>query len=226
MEEGVKFMIPKREYDIDVVFCLDLTGGAHYLLDQFKNSCLNIFDGIGSAFEEFDRSIRNFRVRIVGFRDFIDDEALLETEFFTLPEQTEEFMRVVDSLEACGGGDCPENGLEALALAIKSPWTANEGLKRHVICVITDAPALDFNARVVCPNYPVGMPKDTNELYEWYHTGVGTLDNRAKRLVLLAPKDYNWSEIGETWDNCCHIPVSTNSDIEEIFDRIGDIIRS
>lgn len=63
------------------------------------------------------------------------------------------------------------------------------------------------------------------ELYEWYHTGVGTLSDRAKRVILLDPQIYGWSDIGETWDNGYHIPITDNGNIEDIIDRIGDMIR-
>jgi len=217
-------MIPKREYNIDLVFCLDLTSDARCLIEQFKNKCLYMFEKIGVRYEENCRTIGEFRVRIIGFKDFIEDDALFETDFFTIPEQTEELMRVVNALENSGGGDEAENGLEALALALKSPWTQKAGFRRHVVCVITDAPALDFNERNNYPNYPSGMPKDMKEFYEWYHTGVGTLSNRAKRLILLAPDDFGWHEISETWDNCWYINIEDNSNIEEIFDSFGDMM--
>ena len=69
-----------------------------------------------------DKHIEQLRVKVIGFRDFYADGAKAIEElstFFNIPEE-EKFKATIDKLEAYGGGDKPGNGLEALALAMKS----------------------------------------------------------------------------------------------------------
>ena len=64
---------------------------------------------------------------------------MLVTNFFLLPQQAREFEACINSIHADGGGDIPEDGLEALAYAIRSPWTTEGEKQRHVIVVWSDA---------------------------------------------------------------------------------------
>ena len=61
-----------------------------------------------------------------------------------MPKQSFEFKKFVSSIEACGGGNGPENALEAIALALKSEWTTSGAKRRHVIFVFSDALALSL----------------------------------------------------------------------------------
>lgn len=45
-----------------------------------------------------------------------------ESQFFILPEEKQEFYNFVSQIKAGGGGDEPESGLEALALALRSDF--------------------------------------------------------------------------------------------------------
>ena len=55
----------------------------------------------------------------------------------------------VNGLIAEGGGDAPESGLEAVALAMNSPWTTAGDRRRQVIVVWTDQPAHPLDPSVV-----------------------------------------------------------------------------
>ena len=70
---------------------------------------------------------RQLRVRVVAFRDLVadGDAAVEESPFFALPDERARFSEFVGGLRAEGGGDAPESGLEAVALAINSPWTSD-----------------------------------------------------------------------------------------------------
>lgn len=214
----------KSDYAIDIVFCVDLTAGANDLLQQFKDNCLAIIDGIYKKIEQLKGPVGIVRTRVIGFRDFVDDEAIVESPFFELPKQESEYLQMIGLLESRGGGDLPENALEAIALALKSQWTQEGCFRRHIICVITDAPALDFSERKDCPGYPYGMPKDMGELTAWYQQGIGTLDLRARRFVLFAPEHHSWDTISQTWDHCVHFKLEHNEDITDYTDQLERII--
>ena len=83
---------------------------------------------------------------------------------------------------AFGGGDDPEDGLEALAYAIRSKWNTEGLKKRQLIVVWSDAPAHELGFGKSAENYPKKMAKDFNELTQWWgdkdNTGYTCADCR------------------------------------------------
>ena len=132
----------KMTYNVDMVFCIDCTGSMDNIIDIVKNNALNFYQDVTATMEKKHKHISQLRVRVVAFRDYLADgkDAMLVTNFFKLPEEAVDFERCVRSLQADGGGDDPEDGLEALAYAIKSKWDTEGMKKRQVIVVWTDAP--------------------------------------------------------------------------------------
>ena len=104
---------------------------------------------------------------------------------------------------ADGGGDDPEDGLEALAYAMKSDWSSQATKRRHVIVVWTDDGTHDLGFGKSAPNYPAGMARDFNELTAWWgsRTNPGVMDENAKRLIIFAPNKNSWNTISDNWNN-------------------------
>lgn len=202
----------------DIVYCIDITQSMIHTIDLVKRTAVTLHKDLQEIMRtNYQRSIKQLRVKVIGFRDFYADGqyALECSDFFTLPEQTGEFNDFVSGLEAKGGGDFPENSLEALALAMKSQWCTSADAsvrKRHIIILFTDASAHPFekNADNKPPTYPEGMPKDYSELIDWWN-GQGSLgdtnsvgmDQMAKRIGIFAPEGCEpWSIIEEDFTNC------------------------
>ena len=110
-------------YAVDIVFCIDATGSMTPIIDQVKANALRFYDDVQSNLTAKGKNVDQLRVRVIGFRDFAADgaAALDESPFFTLPDEQADFSAFVNGLVAEGGGDAPESGLEAVALAIDSP---------------------------------------------------------------------------------------------------------
>ena len=127
----------KMKYNVDIVFVIDATGSMSDLIDIVKNNAINFHSDIQTVMSKKGKTIQDFRIKVIAFRDYIADgeDAMLRTDFFNLPEETEAFKETVNSISAFGGGDEPEDGLEALAFAIRSQWTT-EGLKRRQLIVV------------------------------------------------------------------------------------------
>ena len=121
------------------------------------------------------------------------------------------FTEYVLGLKADGGGDEPENALEAIALAMKSDWvhaiSTNEKA-RNIIVVFTDASAHPFEKAQdgVTKFYPDNMLTSLEDLkmaWEGQNRLDGTgmidaymMDPQAKRLIVYSPLDsYPWNEI-------------------------------
>lgn len=206
-------------YNVDMVFCIDATGSMGGVLDMVKNNAISFYNDVTRAMAEKGKTIDKLRLRIIAFRDYLadGDDAMLVTDFFTLPDQTADFERCVRSIEAFGGGDDPEDGLEALGYAIRSKWDTQGMKKRQVIVMWTDAIPHDIGYARSAPNYPQKMASSFAELTSWWGDAQnpGYIDQRAKRLLLFAPGDSHWGAISDTWDNVIHFPSVAGRGLEE-----------
>ena len=205
-------------YNVDIVMCIDCTGSMKKLLNMVKENALNFYPNLVERCKEKDKHISGLRVRVIAFRDFVADgkHAISDSGFLHIPNQEMEFKEFVNQLNPKGGGDEPENGLEALAMAIKSNWTNDGDKNRHVIVVWTDASTHPLErAESRTPYYPPNMPKDLNELTDLWED-CQYMDDSAKRLVLFAPDAYAWSAIGNDWTNTMHHPAKAGEGLEDV----------
>lgn len=211
---------------VDIVFCIDVTASMAPVIDTVKNLTLDLYDDLIKVMRENNsRIVEQLRVKVIAFRDYYCDGpyAMKESDFYVLPNQRNEFHDFVASLEAKGGGDEPENALEAMALAMKSDWVKvhnpNTEKARNVVVIFTDASAhpLEKSADGVSEYYPVDMLKSYNELYEAW-CGQGScmddqdpyaMDKSAARLIIFAPEDsYPWSDMADDIDYAAVLPIS------------------
>jgi len=195
--------------NVDIVFVIDSTGSMQPLINKVKSLTLSFREELEKGLEKNKRKINNLRIKVIVFRDYyVDDEyAMKESEFFVLPEEKEAFHNFVSNITAGGGGDEPESGLEALALALRSDFVQEGDKKRHVIVLFTDASAHEFEKQEggIPANYPAKMFKNLGELYNAWGTGQDALgvsseftarmSKDAKRMVLFAPSLYPWNEM-------------------------------
>lgn len=200
------------------------------ILEAVKTHALAFHDDIRSALAAKDKEIDKLRVRIVGYRDFYVDGAasISESPFFELPDQVSGFAAEVKDLRPAGGGDEPESGLEALALAIRSEWTTEGTRQRQVIVVWSDASAhpLEKAAGKDLPHYPSGLPTTFDELTdEW--DGQSYMSATGKRLILFTPDAAGWSDISAHWENTIHFPSKGGQGLKDIdYSSILDTIAS
>lgn len=208
------------DYTVDMVFCIDATGSMEdfsgsstKIINLVKQHAVNFYNDLNYAMTSKNKSIRQLRVRVVAFRDYLadGDKAMLVTDFFNLPQQATEFEACINSITAQGGGDIPEDGLEALAYAIKSKWNNETAKKRHVIVVWTDAPTHALGVGKNSPYYPKGMPNDLSELSDWWDD----MNENSKRLIMFAPDDAYWNYISRNWDNVVHFPSAAGNGLAE-----------
>ena len=218
-------------YNVDIVMCIDATGSMGGLIDKVKKNALSFYSDLSNSMAAKGKNISNLRVRLVAFRDYLADgkQAMLQTDFLNLPAQDIQYKNFLDSITAFGGGDEPEDGLEALAYAIhNSKWTMDQGKHRHIIVVWTDAPTHPIGYGRSAPNYPPKMAANFDELTEWW----GDTDNpgfmpdqSAKRLLMFAPDAPYWNMVNENWDNNILYPSDAGNGMDETdYESILDVI--
>jgi hypothetical protein len=218
-------------YAVDIVFCIDVTGSMTPILDQVKANALRFYDDVQSNLTAKGKNIDELRVRVVAFRDIEADgeAALQESPFFALPTEQGGFSAFVNGLTAEGGGDAPESGLEAVALAMTSPWTTRGDRRRQVVVVWTDQPAHPLDASALPPELGGRVPADFSALTDLWEDPQGPLGSSSKRLILFAPDGPGWSDISGVWENVVHNPSQAGgglSDIDygTIIDSIGNSV--
>ena len=225
-------MAGHENYNIDIVMCIDGTGSMSPIIDEVKKNALNFYPNLEGAMTDAKKATGTVRMKCIVFRDYqCDEEPMRESPFFVLPDQAEELQTFVNSITANGGGDIPENALEAIATALKSDWTTEGGEnRRHVIVVFTDAPALSLGERADCPNYPTDLPKSLEELQAWWEGTSeefsGTYQRDAGRLIVFAPDDETWAQL-KPWDRCRLFSTGwgcADVDTETVIDKLTETV--
>jgi hypothetical protein len=218
-------------YAVDIVFCIDVTGSMTPIIDAVKANALAFYDDVQTNLTEKGKNVAQLRVRVVAFRDFVadGDAAIDESPFYPLPDERGAFSEFVNGLIAQGGGDAPENGLEAVALAINSPWTTVGDRRRQVIVVWTDQPAHPLNPANVPADLASRIPADFNALTDAWEDEQGRMGSSSKRLILFAPDGPGWSDISSVWENVVHNPSQAGGGLSEvdygtIIDSIGNSV--
>lgn len=208
------------KYNVDIVMCIDCTGSMGGLLDTVKTNALKFYPDLKNACEEKDKNIDQLRIKVIAFRDYNADGAdgMHETEFFSIPDQEAEFKNYISGLCPDGGGDEPENGLEAVAIAMNSDWTKGGDRRRHIIIVWSDASAHPLESPITKNGfYPSNMPANFNDFTDWWEDEQGGKMNKsAKRLLIFAPDATPWTEMGLNFGNAIHYPAKAGEGLSDV----------
>ena len=205
-------------YSVDLVLCIDATGSMGTSIDRVKEHALKFYADLQHALAEKKKIVDTLRLRVIAFRDYAadGDQSMVMSDFFVLPGDQESLARFVRGIEATGGGDEPEHGLEALVYAIRSPWTSEGTRRRQVIVVWTDASTHALGAHRGHSNYPKDIPEDFNALTDLWDGQSSPLQRAAKRLVLFAPDAAFWNDISTYWDQVVHFPSKAGQGLADI----------
>lgn len=218
--------------NVDVVFCIDGTGSMAPCIESVKANARRFHLEFVSAMTDMGSEIDSMRVKVIVFRDYRDDgeRAMEQSPFFELPTDAADFEKFLTDVSANGGGDAPENGLEALYYAMKSDFTT--GAKdRQVIVLFTDSEALDLKKRASEANYPADMADEAGLIETWACTGKIAQDSsfklreRNKRLVMFAPEGTKYKSLKSKLNRSVFEPVNMAEGLGDIdFKEIIKII--
>jgi hypothetical protein len=202
------------KYAVDLVMCIDGTGSMGHLIEQVKSSALKFYQQLEAEMTKQTKKIDQLRTRVIVFRDYWHDPAdqvMQCSEFFDLRSQSSDYANFVSKIEADGGGDEPENGLEAIGLALKSNWEKGDfSRQRCVVVVYTDASTHSLEKLPKPSHYPNNIPKTFDELTDYWHE----MPRSAKRLLLFAPDAEPWTVMG-SWENTIHYVSEAGQGLEE-----------
>lgn len=210
-------------YDVDIVLCIDGTGSMSPVIDLVKKNSLNLPNDIIRVAADKDKVIDNLRIRIIVFRDYLSDGkyCMQESDFFALPEEKKDLHDTIAGIIASGGGDEPEDALEALAYAMASDWqpTRQGARRRQIISVWTDASAHKLGFGNSSAYYDKDfLPNDFEELTDWWgdeNNELRRMDDISKRLALFAPSVEPWTILARCWNNVFLVPTDAGKGMHE-----------
>ena len=82
------------EFYTDFVICIDATASMAPYLDEVKANALSILQKYVEGVEESGYTLEQLRIKVIAFRDYKYDEVpMVESAFFTLPEERDAFER-------------------------------------------------------------------------------------------------------------------------------------
>lgn len=214
--------------NIDLVFCIDGTGSMAPYIEAVKSNARRFHKEFAAEMTKRNSDIDSMRIKVIVFRDYHDDgdDSMTESPFFELPADTAEFEKYLSGVSAFGGGDGPENGLEALYYAMKSDFVTGSK-DRQVIVLFSDADALALKQREGEACYPADMVDDDGLLETWMcmQTHSSRLRERNKRLVIFAPEGTKYKELKSKLNRSIFEPVSMSDGLSDIdFENIIKII--
>ncbi len=206
-------------YHVDIVMCIDNTGSMDKLIQLVKNNALSFYSDLNDVCATFGKKVVDSRLRVISYGDLME-KPIVESGFLEIPSQSADFKNFVNGIVASGGDDEPEDGLEALAMAIDSKWNNSTKHCRHIIIVYTDASCHELGFCRHSPYYPSGMPADFSDLTRQW---LG-MDPESSRLILFAPTTKHWSRMNSNWPNVYMRPLSDviGGGYEEVLKAISN----
>ena len=216
---------------IDIVFCIDGTGSMKPCLESIKENAVKFYSQLVEQMTDMGSAIDMLRVKLIIFRDYAQkdkEKAMVQSRFFELPDENDEFMQFLAGIRAEGGCGQDANGLEALYYAMTSDFIATGPKDREVIVMFADTTALRLGRRKKVEGYPEDMIDKEGLFKIW----VGAdqmhptkLKERNKRLVIYAPSGTVYEELQPLLNRSCFEPVESGKGLAEIsFDTVLRII--
>jgi hypothetical protein len=117
---------------VDIVFVLDITESMQPYIDAVKQNIIQFVNDLAS-------NNRDYRLGLVTFEDYVvsaypDCNCAYRNQ---MTSDVHQFIGWVGSLHAGGGGDIPEDQLDALDYAAKFPFRPDA---QGIVIIVTDAP--------------------------------------------------------------------------------------
>lgn len=217
------------DYDVDIVLCIDATGSMAPVIETVKARAVQLPDDLMEEMRRKGKHVSNLRIKVIAYRDiFHDADPFSESDFFSMPDERSRLQAFVSTISADGGGDEPESGLEAVALALRSEWANRAPKRRHLVVVFTDASShpIEHNAGRLPAAYADQIPSTMGELIDlWDGAQTSQLSRAGRRLVLFAPEATPWPDIQEDWEQVLHFPSQAGEGLADFeYDEILDLI--
>lgn len=141
-------MSPQEQLNVKICFVMDCTASMGRWIREAKTKMVELVDRVR---EHHPRT--NIRVGFIGYRDYGDEEPLIEIPF----QNAQDTMIQIRPIHAEGGDDEAEDVAHGLFRALHMDWS-DAAVK--IVFHIADAPAhgIAFHPPIVSDRYPRGDP--------------------------------------------------------------------
>src|SRR5579863_1608993 len=208
---------------VDIVFVLDITESMQPYIDAVKQNMINFAQDLAS-------NNRDYRLGLVTFEDYVVSaypDCRCEYQK-TMTSDVQKFISWVGTLHAGGGGDIPEDQLDALAYASTLPFRPEA---QGIVILITDAPphvAGDGPDRSGDSAYREHHPDPNADVTEeTADTVAAKLQKNALTLYAVAPPPFiapQYYQIVQTTHGKLYNIVSEQDRFSELVREIGHSI--
>ena len=214
-------------YAVDLAFCIDRAARMRSVLDATANIASSLPARLQERMAVKNKAIRQLRVRFVMFSAPGNARVPVDsTRFYLLPQEADEFTRLVGHLTVpVGSGDGPSLALDALAMAVASPWDRQHDKRRHIVVLWTNWASVPLGT---APAIFGDAPRTMDDLNAMWGDEVdeGLMEFAAKRLLVFGPDLFPWSDISELFENCIWVKSEagvgmTGADFDLVFDQIA-----
>ena len=188
----------------DIVFCFDSTGSMNRCISAVKYHVNRFFEGLAAI----GNCQPDWRVRIMGYRDFEFDEEYLinDNPFVSTLEEVKQQFWTVEPKEFCGG-DNPESTIDGIWYAMcKTEWR-NDCHKS--IVVFTDAVPKRVNEKTL--RDISGSDDDVEVLMQ-------ELNVRDIQLFLFGEADPIYEKLGMIPNACIHQIINSYEFLSYLID--------
>lgn len=192
----------------DITLVIDACASMQPLWQQLRGDAHALTSMLDSAGAQAGMTAADIRLRIVSFRDlYMHESSFACSPFCSFPQDTQQMMDFIASVQPSGEGGPCTSGLEALLIALHSPWRREPGM-RHRIAIITDSaayqpdePLRKFDLRYSSilrehlPEKQQDIPYELEDLRRLWRDGVGTIDNWNSRILLYTVSAAPWTQM-------------------------------
>ena len=208
---------------VDIVFVLDVTESMQPYIDAVKQNIIQFAQDLAA-------NNRDYRLGLVTFEDYVISKYPdCNCEYRdTMTSDVQKFIGWVGGLHAGGGGDIPEDQLDALAYAAAFPFRPEA---QGIVILITDAPshqAGDGPDRTGDAAYQAHHPDPNADVTEETGDKVAALmQKNGVTLYAVAPPPFiapEYAEIVQTTHGKLYNIVTEESRFPELVREIGHSI--
>jgi len=208
---------------VDIVFVLDITESMQPYIDAVKQNMINFA-------QDLAQNHRDYRLGLVTFEDYVvsaypDCNCAYSK---TMTPDVQKFTDWVGTLHAGGGGDIPEDQLDALAYAATLPFRPDA---QGIVILITDAPphvAGDGPDRTGDSAYRLHHPDSNADVTEETGATVAAkLGKNGLTLYAVAPPPFiapQYQQIVEATRGRLYNIVTEENRFSELVREIGHSI--
>ena len=193
----------------DIVFLMDTTGSMQPAINDLKKNIKLFFKSLSNGDENGNAVVKDWRARVIGYRDVKVDDAWFVNNPFT--RDVSEIESQLDHLVAEGGGDEPESLLDALYKIAKfgsTPKMAQEedpekwryrSEAARIVIVFSDASFHPTTSLAEAPKL------------DWQEIANLIMQEKI-RLSIYAPQMSCYDDLSQI-DKCEYMPIEFDPDV-------------